>query len=236
MNPGAAAQASAFVESVLSLNPQLAVFDCDGTLWWGDAGEGFFDWELKGGLVSDEIVRWARARYADYKIGTVSEDAMCGEMVTLHRGLSEAKVQGAATRYFDEHFAVNIIPEMRELVRRLQQAGCDVCAVSSTNEWVIRAAMRHFGIPENRILAAAVEIENGQITDRLIRVPSGPRKPQAIHDIVGRSPEVAFGNSIWDSEMLQMARHAFAVNPNPDLAEIARENGWVVYRPLRQGG
>ena len=56
-----------FVAFVLKLQPRLAVFDCDGTLWAGDAGEGFFDWELKHGLVSDDIVRWARARYADYK-------------------------------------------------------------------------------------------------------------------------------------------------------------------------
>jgi len=49
---------------VLRLQPKLATFDCDGTLWSGDAGEGFFDWELRRGIVSEEIVRWARARYA----------------------------------------------------------------------------------------------------------------------------------------------------------------------------
>jgi HAD superfamily phosphoserine phosphatase-like hydrolase len=233
VNPGAAAKAADFVESVLSLKPQLAVFDCDGTLWWGDAGEGFFDWELTETLVSKEIVRWARSRYAAYKKGKVSEEVMCGEMVTLHRGMSEAEVQGAATGYFDERFAANIIPEMRELVRRLQRAGCDVWAVSSTNEWVIRAAMRHFGIPQSRILAAAVEIENGEITDHLIRVPSGPGKAQAIQEIIRRSPDAAFGNSIWDTDMLRMAGNAFAVNPNPDLAQIAQENGWPVYRPVR---
>src|SRR6202140_5336845 len=80
---------SSLIDSVLGLNPRLAVFDCDGTLWSGDAGEGFFDWELKRGVVSDEVVRWARARYADYRAGKVSEDAMCGEMVTLHQGLKE---------------------------------------------------------------------------------------------------------------------------------------------------
>lgn len=234
LNPVFAAKPADFVESVLSLNPRLAVCDCDGTLWWGDAGEGFFDWELKEGLVSQEIARWARARYADYRGGKVSEEVMCGEMVTLHCGLSEEEVERAATRYFDQHFAANIIPEMGQLVRRLQRAKCSVWAVSSTNQWVIRAAMRHFEIPENRILAAAVEIEDGQITDRLIRVPSGPGKPQAIHEIIRRSPDAAFGNSVWDSEMLKMARHAFAVNPNPDLAQIAQENGWPVYVPHRR--
>ena len=91
--------------------------------------------------------------------------------------------------------------------------------------------MRHFGIPDKRILAAAVEIDNGKITERLIRVPTGEGKPQTIRSAIGRDPDVAFGNSIWDKEMLQMARHAFAVNPNPDLEKIAREQEWTVYVP-----
>ena len=65
----------------------------------------------------------------------------------------------AATRFFDQFFVEQIFPEMRELIRRLQENGCEVWAVSSSNEWVIRAGMRHFGIPENRILAAKVGLE-----------------------------------------------------------------------------
>ena len=225
------AQASSFLDSVLRLQPRLAVFDCDGTLWAGDAGEGFFDWELKRGVVSDEIVRWARPRYADYKAGQVDEDTMCGEMVTMHRGLSEAAVQRAATQYFEENFVDQIFPEMLELVRRLRESGCEVWAVSSTNEWVIRAGMKYCGIAPDHILAAAVRIENGIVTDKLVRVPSGDGKPRAIRDTIRKDPDAAFGNSRWDAEMLAMARHGFAVNPNPDLEKTAQERGWIVYWP-----
>jgi phosphoserine phosphatase len=224
-------KAAAFNESVLRLQPQLAVFDCDGTLWAGDAGEGFFDWELKRGVVSDEVVRWARLRYADYRAGKVSEDDMCGEMVSMHRGLTEAQVQQAAAQYFEENFVSQVFPEMRELVRRLQELGCEVWAVSSTNLWVIRAGMKYCGIPENRILAATVEIENGIVTDRLVRVPTGAGKPAAIRNVIQKDPDAAFGNSRWDTEMLASARNAFAVNPNPDLERTAGERGWTVYWP-----
>jgi HAD superfamily phosphoserine phosphatase-like hydrolase len=220
-----------FVESVLTLQPQLAVFDCDGTLWSGDAGESFFDWELTQGVLPDSIERWARARYADYKAGKVSEDDMCGEMVTMHRGLAESELQRIAKQFFDENFVSQIFPEMQELVRRLQSSGCDVWAVSSTNEWVIRAAMQHFGIDDRKILAAAVKIENGRVTDQLIRVPSGDGRPRAILEVIGKNPDAAFGNSRWDAAMLAIARHAFAVNPNPDLEQLARERGWKIYRP-----
>jgi HAD superfamily phosphoserine phosphatase-like hydrolase len=224
-----------FIESVLTLNPQVAAFDCDGTLWSGDAGEGFFSWELKQGLVSDEIVRWARQRYADYKAGQVDEDVMCGEMVTMHRGLQEEVVQQACDAYFSQAIAPNIFPEMRELVQRLRVAGCDVWAVSSSNQWIIRSGMRSFGIPQNRILAAEVAVENRIITDRLIRVPSGPGKSKAIRSALKSSPDhvpdCAFGNAIWDREMLAISRRPFAINPNPDLKEVALANGWTVYQP-----
>jgi len=225
-------RSAAFVESVLLLQPQLAVFDCDGTLWSGDAGESFFDWELKRGVLPHDVERWARARYADYKAGKVSEDDMCGEMVTMHRGLSESELQRLSKQFFDENFLTDLFPEMRELVRRLQHSGCDVWAVSSTNEWVIRAAMKHFAIEERKILAAAVKIENGRITDQLIRVPSGDGKPRAIREVIGKNPDAAFGNSRWDAAMLAIARHGFAVNPNPDLQQMARERGWTIYQPV----
>ena len=228
-----------FIESVLRLNPRVATFDCDGTLWSGDAGEGFFSWELDQGLVAEPIVQWARARYADYRAGQVAEEIMCGEMVTMHRGLHDEVVQQACDTYFPMAIAPNIFPEMRELIERLHASGCDVWAVSSSCQWIIRSAMRYFGIPQNRILAAEVEIENGPnagiITDRLIRVPSGPGKVEAIRSVLQSSPDhrpdCAFGNAIWDREMLALSNHPYAINPHPNLKEIALANGWTVYQP-----
>ena len=222
---------SEFIESVLRLKPLIATFDCDGTLWSGDAGEGFFSWELEQSLVSKEIAQWARSRYADYKAGQVAEDVMCGEMVTMHSGLQEEVVQQAADTYIAQGIASNIFPEMRELVQRLRQSGCDVWAVSSSNQWIIRSGMKFFGIPQNRILSAEVAVENGTITERLIRIPSGPGKPEAIRSVLKAAPDCAFGNAIWDREMLAMSNHAFAINPNPNLKEIALTNGWRVYQP-----
>lgn len=220
-----------FLESVLRLQPRVAAFDCDGTLWSGDAGVGFFDWEIERGLVSATVADAMRARYLEYKAGSVSEDDMCDEMVTMHRGLNEAVVMDAATEFMTRHFAGHVFPEMQELVLRLRENGCEVWAVSSSNEWVIRAGVKAFGIPEDRILAAKVEVENGVISDRLIRVPSGPGKPRALREVAKKEIHAAFGNSRWDVDMLAMAGNAFAVNPNPDLEAAARQRGWSIYFP-----
>ncbi|MGO9405387.1 MAG: HAD family hydrolase [Terriglobales bacterium] len=222
-----------FIESVLSLKPLTAAFDCDGTLWSADAGEGFFAWELERGrgLVPEPIARWARSRHADYEAGRVAEEVMCGEMITMHRGLREEVVQQACDAYFSQAIGASIFPEMRELVRRLLDSGCNVWAVSSSSQWIIRSAMPYFGIPQSHILATETAVENGIITDRLIRVPSGPGKPEAIRQVIHGALDCAFGNSIWDREMLDMSKHPFAINPNPNLKEIAVAKGWRVYQP-----
>ncbi len=220
-----------FLDAVLRLDLKMAAFDCDGTLWSEDAGEGFFRWEIERGLISQEIARKVQARHDDYRKGLVDEDTMCGEMVTLHEGLADADLEAAAETFIAEEIVPNFFPAMQELVRQLHERGCEIWAVSSSNQWVVRAGVRYFGIPPERVLSAEVFIENGRVVDRLVRVPSGPGKPQALRDVVGRTPDAAFGNSKWDADMLAMARSGFAVNPNPDLETMARENGWPVYFP-----
>jgi HAD superfamily phosphoserine phosphatase-like hydrolase len=220
-----------FLEAVVRLKPQVAAFDCDGTLWSGDAGERFFDWEINQGVVAAEVGQAMRARYAEYKAGTISEDDMCGKMVTMHKGMTEAAMMKAASDFMTHAFPGKIFPEMQELVERLRANGCEIWAVSSSNEWVIRTGMKAFGIPADRILATKVELENGTITDRLVRIPSGPGKPKALREVVRKDVDAAFGNSRWDADMLMIARHAFAVNPSSDLEVAARERGWTIYFP-----
>lgn len=220
-----------FVNAVVALRPQVAAFDCDGTLWSGDVGEGFFSWEIREGVVSAEVGRAMRARYIDYKAGGVPEDVMCGEMVTMHQGMPESQLVEVASDYFEKVFPGKIFPEMQELIRQLHEDGCDVWAVSSSNEWLIRAGMKHFGIPGDRILAATAAVQNGIVTERIVRMPSGPGKPKSLAEACRRTIDAAFGNSRWDIEMLAAAEHPFAVNPNPDLEGLARKRSWKIYFP-----
>jgi HAD superfamily phosphoserine phosphatase-like hydrolase len=223
--------AQQFIDSVLRLQPRVAAFDCDGTLWSGDAGVAFFDWEIERGVVSAEVARTMRSRYAEYKAGKVSEDDMCGEMVSMHEGITEAVMQQVASDFIETAFPGGVFAEMRELVRRLHENGSEVWAVSSSSEWVIQAGMKQFGIPNERILATKVEVADGIITSRMVRIPSGPGKTRALREVAKKPIDAAFGNSRWDVDMLSIAKHPFAVNPNPDLEAVARQKGWPVYFP-----
>jgi phosphoserine phosphatase len=226
------APAQEFIESVLALKPSIAVFDCDGTLWSGDSGADFFYWQLDHYMLPEPVAKWAVDRYADYKLGSVDEEIMCGEMVTISKGISERDLEAAAAEFFPTVVEERLFPEMLQLTHALRNAGCELWAVSSTNVWVVREGVKRFGIAPENVLGACVHIEDGLVTDRIHRVPSGPGKATALKEVLGKTVSACFGNSVHDLAMLEVAEKAFAVNPNPALEKIALSKGWSIYWPM----
>jgi phosphoserine phosphatase len=221
----------AFEASVHELVPRIAVFDCDGTLWSGDAGTGFMHWTVETGLLSRSAIDWLDNRYRMYRRGEISELAICGEMVQVYQGLREDEVRRAARDFFAARIEANIFPEMQRLVTALQRNGVDIWAVSSTNDWVIEEGMKRFNIPANRVLAAKVAVDNGIVTENLLDVPTDEGKVAALSTAGITHPDCVFGNSVHDAAMLAIARRAFPVNPTPALVERAAAEGWPIYYP-----
>lgn len=220
-----------FLEAVRALSPAVAVFDCDGTLWSGDAGSGFMNWTLETGLVSREAADWIDGRYRGYLRGEVSEVAICGEMVQMYQRLREEEMRHAARDFFKAQVERNVFPEMKALVEELRGKGVDIWAVSSTNNWVIEEGVRRFGIPAERVLAAQVEVKDRVVTDVLVDVPTDEGKVAALARVGVTAPDAVFGNSVHDAAMLMIARRAFPVNPTPGLVERSAAESWAVYYP-----
>ena len=213
--------AEEFKQLVLAADPKVAVFDCDGTLWSGDAGYGFMVWSLEQGLVSRSTSDWIDTRYRAYQSGHVSELEICGEMVRVYAGLREQELRAAAAQYVEEFVRPHVFSELTSLVSTLLKNGVEIWAVSSTNRWVVAEGVRDLGIPENRILAAEVRVNEGVITSQIVDVPTDEGKVATLARIGITAPDVVFGNSIHDLAMLEIARRAFPVNPSPALLEAA---------------
>ena len=223
--------AQEFERLVLSSEPRVAVFDCDGTLWGGDSGYGFMAWTLEQGLVSRSASDWIDTSYRAYLAGGISEAQICGEMVQIYAGLREQELQAAAAKYVNEFVRGRVFAEMEKLVASLRKVGAELWAVSSTNKWVVSEGVRDLGIPEERILAAKVAVADGVITSELVDVPTGEGKAAALARVGLTRPDAVFGNSIHDLAMLKIAANAFPVNPSPALLEAAAKNGWGYFRP-----
>ncbi|MGH9616582.1 MAG: HAD family hydrolase [Acidobacteriaceae bacterium] len=222
---------SEFFRRICATQPAVAVFDCDGTLWAGDAGVGFMQWSMQSGLLSREASNWMDARYRAYLRGEVSELAICGEMVQIYRDLREAELRQAAHTFFDTITRPNIFPEMSDLCRQLRERGTVLWAVSSTNSWLIEDAMRHFEIPAERVLAARVRVVDGLITEELLDIPTDEAKAESLARSGILEPDAVFGNSIHDAAMLAIAKHPFVVNPTAELTEFAAVQGWPIFQP-----
>jgi phosphoserine phosphatase len=226
-----------FHAAVHALAPRIAVFDCDGTLWSGDAGSSFMRWTVDREILSPEAIARLDLRYKGYLAGHVSELDICGEMVQIYAGLSESGLRAAAAEFFSTQIERNIFPEMLTLVRELQSAGTEIWAVSSTCDWVIEEGVKRFGIPANRVLAAQVGIDSGIITDTLLDVPTDQGKVAALARVGLTAPHAVFGNSVHDAHMLAIARSpnggsaAFPINPTPALLLRAAQENWPVYYP-----
>lgn len=218
-------------EQVHSLGPRTAVFDCDGTLWSGDAGSTFMRWSIESGLVARETADGIDERYRAYLRGEVSELAICGEMVQMYAGLRVDEMRSAARTFFARFMEPNLFPEMLCLVKELEASGVEIWAVSSTNNWVIEEGITRFGIPAERVLAACVACQNGVVGNQLRAVPTDEGKVEALCSAGVLAPDAVFGNSVHDAAMLAIARQAFPVNPSPALVERSAMEGWPVYFP-----
>jgi phosphoserine phosphatase len=218
-------------QKIRDLAPKIAVFDCDGTLWDGDAGLGFMNWSLEQGIVSRSTADWIDNRHRAYRAGDVTEVQICGEMVQIYAGLREDELRRIAANYVSEFVRPQFFADMQSLVETLRQRGTEIWAVSSTNKWVICEGVRAFGIPENRVLAAEVAVKDGIITSDIVDVPTDEGKAAALARVGLPHPDAVFGNSVHDLAMLEIAAHAFPINPSPALLEAAARNGWGYYRP-----
>jgi phosphoserine phosphatase len=219
-----------------ALHPQVAVFDCDGTLWGGDAGYGFMVWSIEQGLVSRTASDWIDTRHRAYMAGKISELAICGEMVQVYAGLRESELRAAAAEFVRLHVQHNVFAEMAQLIEGLRARGATLWAVSSTNNWVIAEGVRQFGIPEERILAAQVRVDDGLATSELVDVPTDEGKAASLRRVGLEQPDAVFGNSIHDLAMLEIARKAFPINPSPALLEACARHGWGYFRPAAAEG
>ena len=217
--------------AVQELAPAVAVFDCDGTLWSGDAGSTFMWWTIETGLLGPEKAATMQRSYEAYLRGEIPEVDICSEMAQVYAGIPIERLRAAAATFFREHVAGNIFPELHELIAKLQESGTEIWAVSSSINWIIEEGVRRFNIPADHVLCARVAEQDGLATDRLLDVPTDEGKVLALRHAGVTAPDAAFGNSVHDAAMLAFAHRAFPISPTPALVERSTREGWPVYWP-----
>ncbi len=123
-------------------------------------------------------------------------------------------------------------PEMLELIQFLYESKWEVFIVTASPVWAIQTVSHHFRIPPKNVIGMELEWKNGKTTSQ-IREPYtyGEGKVKAFVQRNGKTPDLAFGDSINDYPLLRSSGKGVLLDRGKDssLVELCIQNSISVY-------
>jgi len=219
-----------------------AFFDLDKTLMAGSSGMQFARIAAKQGVVGRrQLASWG-FEHLRYRLrGTT--DARTAEVLKVARELIRGLPEKTIDRMGPEVMAAilpRVFPQMLEEVYVHQDAGRPTFIVSAAGNGVVEQLAHVLGMDGG--IGTRYDVDgDGNYTGRLDGpFVYGEGKVTAMEEFAARheielAESYAYSDSLSDLPMLRAVGNPVAVNPDPPLAAIAREEGWQVLRFERLG-
>ncbi|HEX6228707.1 MAG TPA: HAD-IB family hydrolase, partial [Solirubrobacterales bacterium] len=222
--------------------PAAAFFDLDKTLMAGSSGMQFARIAARHGVVGRrQLASWA-LEHLRYRLrGTT--DARTAEVLKVARELIAGVPSRSVERMTPEVMAAilpRIYPQMLNEVYAHQDAGRATFIVSAAGNGIVAHLASVLGMDGGIGTSYEVDAE-GAFTGRFEGpFVYGPGKVEAMQSYAAEhgidlEASYAYSDSLSDLPMLRAVGHPVVVNPDPALAEIAREEGWQTMRFERLG-
>jgi len=219
--------------------PSALAFDADGTLWSGDVGDDVFRFAVEHGRLREaaraEIEHQARSRgfecFADvnatakqlfdaYLAGRYPEREICELMTWCFAGHTLPEMADlvrealAAARH-----AQRLNEELRPILDFARKSELRTIVVSASPRATVELAASAWGFAAEDIAAATPRIVAGVIAPAMAGpLPYGACKCVAGRALLGTAHWLgAFGDNVFDLEMLLEAELGVAVRPKPAL-------------------
>jgi HAD superfamily hydrolase (TIGR01490 family) len=242
---GEASAAVAEVEASLVVPPDpaaAAFFDVDNTMMQGAsiyhfarglAARDFFTWRDLAQFAWKQVIFRVKGVEDPAHMEEAKEAALA--FVAGHR---VDEVVRLGEEIYDDLMAARIWSGSRALAQLHLDAGQRVWLVTAAPAELASLIARRLGL--TGALGTVSESRDGVYTGRLVGEPlHGPAKAAAVRALAERegldlSRCAAYSDSANDVPMLSLVGHPVAVNPDPHLRRIARENGWEI-RDFRTG-
>lgn len=220
---------------------KLALFDADGTLWWGDVGESFFRYQVANGTIPHAPKQDPWEFYFNESVRGDAAKAY-GWLAQWNAGVPADALYSMAEEFFAENWEQHVFSAMKRLVDDLHDAGFECWVVSGSIHWVVAQGASRFGIPKERVIGTAVTVEKGVLTNTIDGVvPYRAGKTVMVESRIKDQPLFAAGNTYWDKELVCTASElGLAINsenngePNFEseqkLQQLAKERGWLTQR------
>lgn len=214
-----------------------AFFDVDNTVMRGASlyyfARGFASHKL---FTSRDLLRFGWQHLLFRVRGSESRDHMHSASETalaIVAGQPVKELVDLGEQIYDELVAERIWAGTRTLARQHLEAGQQVWLVTAAPVEMADILARRLEL--TGALGTISEIEDGVYTGKLVgELMHGPAKEHAVRELAEREGLdldrcFAYSDSINDLPMLSLVGRPCAVNPDHDLREHARKNGWRSY-------
>jgi HAD superfamily hydrolase (TIGR01490 family) len=223
------------------LGMEAAFFDLDKTVIAKASMVAFGPSLYRAGMISRWLV--ARALWSQFvfqKLGADEERMVKFRQSALRvtRGWDQAHISAIVRETLNEVIDPIVYDEALDLIREHRAAGRRVYLISASPEEIVAPLARYLGVDE-AIASRAMLDEEGRYTGEVEFYSYGPFKAEAILEAaalhgIDLAASYAYSDSATDLPMLETVGHPVAVNPDRELARVARDRGWEV-RQFRNG-
>ena len=210
-----------------------AFFDLDRTLMSGSSGAQFGRAAFRSGMVSrTQMTRWAIEHLRFRLRGATDRDTE--ELVEQIRELLAGVPERSLKRMIPDLLAgilPRIYPQMLEEVRAHQDEGRPTFIVSAAGHGVVELLAKVLDM-EGGIGSRYEVAPDGTYTGELLGglnygdLKIGPMRQFAAEHDIDLAASWAYSDAVSDLPMLELVGNPVAVNPDAELAAVARERGW----------
>jgi HAD superfamily hydrolase (TIGR01490 family) len=215
----------------------VAFFDLDKTVIAKASMVAFSAPLHRAGLLNRRLLlraAWAQLIYMQLGATPEKLEKARTKVLRLTRGWDQHVVSEIVRETLHEVIEPIIYDEALDLIREHQAAGHRVVIVSTAPEEVVAPIAQRLGVDE--AVATRAELDDqGRYSGQTERYVYGPEKAVVVTEIAERegidlADCYAYSDSATDEPMLAAVGHPVAVNPDRELARIARRCGWEVRR------
>ena len=216
-----------------------AFFDLDQTILAGFSATSFMRERLISGRMSPKEMAGTFYGALSFGLGRTGFSALMTGMTATYRGLAESVLEEVGEEVFVKHLARQIYPESRALVEAHQKAGHTVGIISSATKYQVMPFARELGI--DHVMYTDLQVDDGIFTGELAGPTCyGEGKADAAREIAEREgvdldESYFYTDSHEDLPLLEVVGRPRPLNPNRQLAQIAKERRWPVRRFRSRG-
>jgi HAD superfamily hydrolase (TIGR01490 family) len=214
---------------------RLALFDLDNTLLDGDSDYLWGEYLVERGIVDGDWYRSENDRfYEDYKAGELDIQAFLEFALSPLAAHPRSHLEAWRQDFLEEKIMPRIGDDALRLVDQHRNRDELPMIITATNRFVTEPIAQLFGI--DHLLATDPEVRDGEYTGKVAGTPCFregklTRLQAWLKDQPAQLDEACFySDSRNDLPLLEAVGHPVAVNPDPALAEIARQRGWPIMR------